>query len=119
MILSNEAGFVLDGYWELPDQNTTGVITNVDNFTFVLGVENDDSASGTLVITEPLVMNDTGQQWEIGVDNTENGTGYFTIKNPYSEKFLTAITAENGIMILTIEGIFSSYKHTYIFLTIY
>ena len=105
-ILSNEAGFVLDGNWELPDQNTTGMITNVDNFTFVLGIENDDIASGTLVLTEPLVMNDTGQQWEIGLDNTENGTGYFTIKNPISEKFLTAITAENGIMMLTIEGMF-------------
>ena len=41
-ILSNEAGFVLDGNWELPDQNTTGIISNVDNFTFVLGIENDD-----------------------------------------------------------------------------
>ena len=73
-----------------------GYIIKLSDTTMVLGVKNDNFAAGTEVIQEKFTINDYGQQWEIGF---EDDTGYFTIKNPESEKFLSFKNNK-----LTIEG---------------
>ena len=70
---------------------------NATDATRGFGVVNDGKAAGTRVhISETLVENDPGQQWEACyVDDSE----YFTLKNPNSGNYLSAVTAD----ILTIE----------------
>ena len=98
--LSNRAGEILGGNYEIPLQGKMGLIMSTDithnNETMVLGIKNDNNAAGTEVILEKVALNDYGQQWEIG---WEEDTGYFTIRNPESEKFLTLVDKK-----LTIEG---------------
>ena len=98
--LSNRAGEILDGNYEIPHQGKMGLIIRTDithnSETMVLGIKDDNNAAGTEVILEKVALNDYGQQWEIG---WEEDTGYFTIRNPESEKFLTLVDKK-----LTIEG---------------
>ena len=91
--LSNQAGVSLTGKWNLEGGN----ITNIHDTTKGFGVLNDGTAAGSEVdINENLTANDKGQQWiRSPVDSV-----YFTLMNPNSEKFLSAVTADK----ISIEG---------------
>ena len=109
--LSNFAGVTLDAKVELPPQGTIGNIRNIvgkdNNLPIGYGVKDGNFeipgkdamfAAGTEVGTlQPLIEGDLRTQWEIGMTDS---SGYFTIKNPHSGRFLTAFTADK----LTIEG---------------
>ena len=108
--LSNFAGVTLDAKVKLPPQGTTGnirILIGKDNNPYGYGVKDGNFeppgkdamfAAGTEVGTlQPLIEGDIRAQWEIGMMDS---SGYFTIKNPHSGKFLTGFTADK----LTIEG---------------
>ena len=107
--LTNFAGFNLAGEVRLPSQGSIGTIWRNDKsgpYGYVIkhgiwpGIpgKNANFSAGTEVGTEqPIVQGDIGSQWEIGMNDS---SGYFTIKNPHSGRFLTAFTADK----LTIEG---------------
>lgn len=86
--LSNKAGVTLIGNWKLEGVQ----IRNADDATKGFGVVNDDTTAGTEVnFNEILSANNTGQQWKFGLPDSSD---YFTIMNPASDKFLTAVTAD-------------------------
>ena len=88
--LSNKAGITLTGNWQIPNSGSTGnvqnTITGVNGYLSV----NAKTAAGSTVVEEALDANDVGQQWERSVDD---GSGFFTLKNPNSGLFLTMKTA--------------------------
>ena len=94
--LSNLAGITLTGNWELPAPGTTGTIQNTDTGMY-LSV-NDNTDDGSEVVEEALDDADVGQQWE---RSANDDSGFFTLKNIKSGKFLNVYNTTN---ILTIEG---------------
>ena len=85
------AGITLTGNWEIPDANTTGTIQNTD--TGYLSAN-----AGSAVVEGALENMDDEQEWERSADDN---SGYFTLMNPNSGKFLTGHKSPN---MLTIEG---------------
>ena len=89
--LQNPAGINLTGNWQLPKASSTpGTIQNKDTNMY-LGV-NSGNASGSAIVVEDLDEDDAGQKWERSPDDS---SGYFTLRNPDSGKFLTALYTEN------------------------
>ena len=91
--LSNKAGITLTGKWKIEGRN----IINAENVTKGFGVVNDAKAARSKVSVDETLSDpdDPGQQWE---KSTVDSLGYFTLKNPNSGKFLSAITAEKIII---------------------
>ena len=90
--LSNKAGIALTGKWKIEGRN----IINAINTTKGFGVVDDAKAARSKVsVDETLSENDDGQQWE---KSAVDSSGYFTLKNPNSGKFLSAITADKIII---------------------
>ena len=91
----------LAGSWELPSVGTTGTIQNTDvgnNGYLSPPSTNGSIEAGSAVEAVAFDANDTIQQWERSADDD---SGYFTLKNPKSGKFLTGHNPPNT---LTIEG---------------
>ena len=83
----NQAGVTLTGKWKIEKGN----VINADALTTGFGVENGGKAAGTKVsVDENLSGSTPGQQWE---RSSDKGLGYFTLKNPNSGKFLSALNA--------------------------
>ena len=96
--LSNQAEIVLTGNWALPIVGTPGTIQNKDAGNNGYLSTDGSIAKGSAVENTSFVANDDGQQWERSADDD---SGYFTLMNPISGKFL----AKNNIAThLTIEG---------------
>ena len=95
--LSNKLGITLIGNWTLPTVGTPGTIQNTDHgdkgYLMILDIE-----AGSVVEEVSLVVNDGRQIWERSVIDD---SGYFTLKNIKSGKFLTGHNPPNT---LTIEG---------------
>ena len=93
--MSNKAlSLPLSGNWTFEGGN----IRNSDDVTKGFGVQDGKISVGTKVnIDETLSANHPGQQWEKGVPDA---SGYYTIMNPNSKKFLTAVNIDK----ITIEG---------------
>ena len=88
--LSNKAGITLTGNWQIPNSGLTGNIQNtITGSNGYLSV-NANTDAGSTVVEEALDANDVGQQWERSVDD---GSGFFTLKNPNSGLFLNMKTA--------------------------
>ena len=96
--LSNKLGITLTGNWKLPMVGTTGTIQNKDTGNKGYLSTNGNIEAGSSVEEVEFVSNDVGQQWERSVDDN---SGYFTLKNPKSGKFLNGHNPPN---MLTIEG---------------
>ena len=96
--LSNQAGITLIGNWVLPNVSTPGTIQNSDIGDKGYLSTNGNTEAGSAVEEVALVANDTRQQWERSADDD---SGYFTLKNPKSGKFLTGHNPPNT---LSIEG---------------
>ena len=96
--LSNKHGITLNGSWELPLVGTPGTIQNRDAGDHGYLSTNGNTKAGSTVNEVSLVANDNGQQWERSADDD---SGYFTLKNPKSGKFLYV---NNPTEMLTIEG---------------
>ena len=88
--LSNKAGITLTGNWQIPNSGSTGNIQNTATGANGYLSVNAKTAAGSTVVEEALDANDVGQQWERSVDD---GSGFFTLKNPNSGLFLTMKTA--------------------------
>ena len=99
--LANEAGVTLTGNWQLPGVGATGTIQNTATGDNGYLSVNANTAAGSEVVEEALDATDAGQQWE---RSAEDVSGYFTLKNPTSDKFLTAATTNNPPNTFTIEG---------------
>ena len=67
-------------------------------FRFFKPIDLDNNTAGSAVVEEALDATDAGQKWERSADDS---SGYFTLKNPNSGKFLSAANADT----LTIQGI--------------
>ena len=67
-------------------------------FRFFKPIDLDNNTAGSAVVEEALDATDAGQEWERSADDS---SGYFTLKNPNSGKFLSAANADT----LTIQGI--------------
>ena len=96
--LSNLGGVTL--IVKLPLPKHCGFIRNGNGVhNMVLGVVNDKTDSGSEVSFNERrgVPNNVGQNWVIG---PADFSGYFLIKDVYSGRYLTAVTADK----LTIEG---------------
>ena len=92
--LSNQAGVNLIGKWKIED----GKIINADNSAKGFGVLDDGKATGTKVtVDETLANDDPGQQWK---KSSLDDSGYFTLMNINSGKFLSAVSTNN----ITIQG---------------
>ena len=92
--LENKAGVSLGGNWTLLPNGTKYTIQN--NGEKQLSVKNSYTDSGSEVVMEALDNNAAGQKWE----KSNISSGYFTLKDPKSGKFLTAASADT----ITIEG---------------
>ena len=94
--LSNQAGVNLIGKWKIED----GKIINADNSAKGFGVLDDGKATGTKVtVDETLTNDDPGQQWK---KSSLDDSGYFTLMNINSGKFLSAVSTNN----ITIQGMY-------------
>ena len=93
--MKNQAGVALNGKWQLPDGGKTGTVANTNSAKY-LSV-NYATDPGSEVVEEALDTDDPGQQWQ---RSAEDSSGYFTLKNTKSGKFLTAVSADK----LTIES---------------
>ena len=92
--LSNQAGVNLIGKWKIED----GKIINADNSAKGFGILDDGKATGTKVtVDETLANDDPGQQWK---KSSLDDSGYFTLMNINSGKFLSAVSRNN----ITIQG---------------
>ena len=89
----------MTGNWSLPNVGTQGTIQNtVTGDNGYLMIQGD----GFAVEEGALDVNNSGQQWE---RSTGDDSGYFTLKNPKSGKFLSGHKPlNNQANILTIEG---------------
>ena len=96
--LSNQVGTTLTGRWVLDIVGTNGTIQNVDAGVNGYLSVNNNTASGSAVVEEALDDMDDGQKW---IKSADDDSGYFTLMNPKSGKFLTANYPKNT---LTIEG---------------
>ena len=96
--LSNKLGVTLTGNWELPSIGTNGTIRNTDSGDNGYLSTNGNIEAGSAVEEVDFDVNDGGQQWERSADDD---SGYFTLKNPESKKFLYGHNTPN---MLTIEG---------------
>ena len=81
--------------WTIPEENTVGYI--IDLSGKVLGLPDYVTVPGSQVTME-IVNSCQGQKW---FRSKADPSGYFTLQNPISERFLTAGTRSS----LTIEGI--------------
>ena len=82
-MLENRAGhWISHDQWELPPEDSTGAIRNVDT-GMVLGIDG-------LHVLEEIWDESPEQIWKIGKSDT---SGYFTITNQASGKPLTAPAA--------------------------
>ena len=88
--LSNRHGITLTGTWVIPTVGTPGTIQNtVKGASGYLSV-NENTDAGSVVVEEELDSSDVGQQWETSAND---GSGFFTLKNPNSGLVLTMKTA--------------------------
>ena len=89
----------LPGNWQLPNADETGTVQNT--LTGVNGylTVNAKTAAGSVVVEDGLDPTDSGQQWKRSADDS---SGYFTLRNPNSGKFLSGGTCPSNS--LTIEG---------------
>ena len=94
--LLNRGGITLTGNWLLPTAGTPGTIQNTVTNMYLSVKAN--ATDGSDVDEEALDVIDTGQQWEIGA---VFNSGYFSIRNIATQKFLIAHTPNK----LSIEGI--------------
>ena len=99
--LSNKAGVNLTGNWVLPAVGTPGTIQNKDSEANGYLSTNGNTAAGSTVVEEALDASDDGQKW---IRSSVDGSGYFTLMNTNSKKYLTASPANNHRNTLTIEG---------------
>ena len=97
--LYNRYGITLNGSWELPMLGTPGTIQNRDTGEHGYLSTKGKIEAGSVVEEVAFVANDDGQLWERSADDD---SGYFTLMNPISGKFLTY--KNNTIDALTIEG---------------
>ena len=105
--LSNKAGVTLTGNWTLPTVGIPETIQNADSETHGFLSTNGNIVAGSEVIEEAFDPSDNaGQQWTRSV---EDNSGYFTLMNPKSGKFLTKNPSKN----LTIEGKCHIFLHIY------
>ena len=92
----------MTGNWVLPNVGTPGTIQNTilggNGYLSPQKVSNSSIEAGSTVEGVALDVNDTLQQWE---RSAEDESGYFTLKNLESGKFLTGHNPPNT---LTIEG---------------
>ena len=83
--------------WTIPEENTEGYIKDFSGK--VLGLPDYVTVPGSQVTIEMKMVNSyQGQKW---YRSKADPSGYFTLQNPISERFLTAGTRSS----LTIEGI--------------
>ena len=92
--LSNRHGITLTGTWYIPDTGETETIKNNASGKYLSTDDYNDAGSE---VVEVEVADDAGQQWE---RSANDDSGYFTLKNPKSGRFLYAQTPDR----LTIEG---------------
>ena len=100
--LSNQLGITLTGNWVLPTVGTPGTIQNTYFEENGYLSTNGNIEDGSIVEAMGLVANDSSQQWERSADDD---SGYFTLRNLESGKFLSGYNPPNT---LTIEGTASS-----------
>ena len=93
--LSNRHGITLNGTWYIPDTGETETIKN--NATGKYLSTDDYNEAGSAVVEVSFDPNDDGGKWE---RSANDDSGYFTLKNPKSGRFLYAQTPDR----LTIEG---------------
>ena len=105
--LINKVGFTLHDNWKIPTVDTPGTIQNIDS-----GDNGYLSTKGEIEAWSrgeegALDANDGGQQWERSADDD---SGYFTLRNTMSGKFLHGMKMNNELVkvyLLAIEGIAS------------
>ena len=98
----------MPGNYNIPSPGTVGNIINADNDN-VLNNENlqwEGLSSEMRLHTNGSDKGYLDQLWEIGLDD---GSGFFSIKNPISGKFLNADPAGNW----SLRGIY--HVHTYLY----
>ena len=78
--LENEAGITLPGSWQLPATGKINSIKNNDTNMYL-------AVNAVTVVEENFNANNVRQQWKRSADD---GSGYFTLTNPKTGKFLTA-----------------------------
>ena len=88
--LSNRNGLTQPGNWSIPSTSGTIQNTATANDMGYLST-NGKTAAGSVVVEEAVDINNDGQKWERSADN---GSGYFTLKNPTSGMYLTMKTAD-------------------------
>ena len=88
-VLSNRAGVTLTGTWILPDIGTNGPVQNTATDLYLS--TNGETAAGSEVVEEAVDEDDDDQKWE---RSAEDGSGYFTLKNPTSGMYLTMKTVD-------------------------
>ena len=100
--LKNQAGVTLNDKWLLPDGGEKGIISNKNSDKYLSIKDNDP---GSEVVEEALNPNTlaNAHEWQRSADDS---SGYFTLKNSKSGRFLTAVTADK----VTIEGINSLFN---------
>ena len=94
--MSNQAGIILNGTWQLPAANSIGTIQNTDSGTSGYLSTNGNTTAGSSVEEVAWVADDVGQQWERSVNDD---SGYFTLMNPNSGRILTADKPLNTLRI--------------------
>ena len=92
--LSNKAGITLTGTWILPDIGTNGPVQNTATDLYLS--TNGETAAGSEVVEEAVDEDDDDQKWE---RSAEDGSGFFTLKNPNSGLFLTKKKTANTLII--------------------
>ena len=83
----------MSGRWRIPDAGKTTTIQNIHTNKFL--TVNSETAGSAV---ESMDATGVEQEWE---RSPTDSSGYFTLKNPYSGRFLTATHPNNS---LTIEG---------------
>ena len=101
--LSNKLGITLTGKWELPTVGTPGTIQNMDSGDNGYLSTKGEIVAWSTVEEVALDANDGGQQWERSADDD---SGYFTLRNQMSGKFLHAVgdPIYHSFVYLKIEG---------------
>ena len=90
--LSNRNGVTLTGNWQIPSFGTPGPIINTATANGMGYLStNGKTAEGSVVVEEAVDINNDGQKWE---RSSDNGSGYFTLKNPTSGMYLFMKTAD-------------------------